>query len=414
MRFRNLILLSTCLAILHIVPFAYAQETQTVLKPNQLVTFSLATKQEKVFVLQMKKGDFAEIQSLAREGLNLSFEIYDSARKELFYQFGEWEDSVWFVAPRDGEFLLVSKLAKEQYSEISGVQKLSIQYNNKFSLPARTKLKGVRKVNGFDVKIMTTPESQNAGGNSILLVEKNGQLQKVMKQGGNGPISGFSFFGDEASELSRELRTTRDKTYRSHLIEQLKSIQLINSTPDKTGDGVPDIMIGRYTGGNHCCTYTYFIDLGDTVKVYESPDWSIKAIGKDTKGGLRFETSDNPLAFWFTSGCGACARPSAVLVILEFRFGKLRPNFELMKKPPPSLVVLRATAQKFHNQLSLKPYKGAKDLNALEHDPFSDEPPEDPGLFSKEYLDDESTSYKPPMMNCYSKGKEFTLPIRNC
>lgn len=69
------VLLSTCLAILLAVPIAYAQETQTVLKPNQLFTYSLAPNQEKLFVLQMKRGDFADIQSLAREGLNLSLEI---------------------------------------------------------------------------------------------------------------------------------------------------------------------------------------------------------------------------------------------------------------------------------------------------------------------------------------------------
>ena len=59
---KRIILLSTCLTILFVVSSSLAQETQTVLKPNQLLTFSLAPGQEKVFLLQMKKGDFAEIQ----------------------------------------------------------------------------------------------------------------------------------------------------------------------------------------------------------------------------------------------------------------------------------------------------------------------------------------------------------------
>jgi len=50
---------------------------------NQSVTFSLAPGQEKVFVLQMKKGDFAELDSLAAEGGNVSLGIYDPGRKEL-------------------------------------------------------------------------------------------------------------------------------------------------------------------------------------------------------------------------------------------------------------------------------------------------------------------------------------------
>ena len=36
---------------------------------------------------KMKKGEFADIQWLASEELNLSFEIYDSARKELFENY---------------------------------------------------------------------------------------------------------------------------------------------------------------------------------------------------------------------------------------------------------------------------------------------------------------------------------------
>lgn len=76
------VLLSTCLTILFIAPFVYGQETPTVLKPNQLMTFLLAPGQEKVFVLQLKKGDFADIQWLAQEGLNLSFQIYNSAKRD--------------------------------------------------------------------------------------------------------------------------------------------------------------------------------------------------------------------------------------------------------------------------------------------------------------------------------------------
>lgn len=367
-------LFSPCLPVLFGVPLAYAQETQTFLKPNQLITFSLAPGQEKLFVLQMKKGDFAEIQSLARQGLNLSFEIYDSARRELFVKSEGGDGSIWFVAPTDGDFMLVSKLAKYQDPEISDAQKITIQYINKFKLPRGTNLKGLRKVNGFDVRIMTTPDPAEGGrGDSILIIEKNGRLQYVMK-GQEAGAHGFSFVDNDSSELSeltRDLKTTRDKGSRTSIIEQLKKIQLVNSTPDKTGNGIPDIMLDYFSGGAHCCFTTYFFDLGDTVKLSESIN-SLHSegmgIGKNAKGGLVFSLADWSFAYWLTS----FAQSPAPTVILEFRNGKLRPNLDQMKAPPPSLAVLRSKAQISRNQLSLKPYKGADNEDSVLYGEDSD------------------------------------------
>jgi len=341
-------LISICLAIPFAVPVDYAQETLTVLKPDQLVTFSLAPEQERLFVLRMKKGDFADIQSLAREGLNLSLEICDSTRKDLLEKSDEGEDFIWFVAPRDGDFILVSKPGES--ADISGSEKISIQYNNRFKLPPGTKLKGIRKVNGFDVKIMATPESSEVGG-SILLIEKNGQLQKAMKRSG-----GFSFDRTSA-EVTRELRTTRDTGARIYLTDELKNSQLIETAPDKTGDGLPDIMVHYFSGGAHCCFETYFINLGETVKTVESivtGDAELGVVGKNPKGGLLFRTYDYVYAYWLTS----FATSPAVEVVMEFRNGKLRPNFDLMKKPVPSLAVLRKKAEFYGQKLSLESYKG--------------------------------------------------------
>ena len=61
---KRIILRLNCLTLFFGGALVYGQETQTVLHPNQLVTFSLVPKQERVFVLQMEKGDFAEIQAL--------------------------------------------------------------------------------------------------------------------------------------------------------------------------------------------------------------------------------------------------------------------------------------------------------------------------------------------------------------
>lgn len=355
------VLLSTCLTILFLAPFAFAQETQTVLKPDQLVTFSIAPKQEKLFVVQMKKGDFAEIQLLAREGLNVSLKIYDDARKELLEELDYGADSLWFVAPNDGDFTLVSKLREGQDDRTSSAERISLQYNNKLKLPRGSKVIGIRKVNGYDIKIMATPEDRD----SILLIEKNGQLQKAMKRDGE-----FDFLGGNAAQLTRELRTTREKQSRAYLLDKLKTAQLIDSTPDKTGDGVPDIMINYFSGGAHCCFETYFFDLGDNVKLSEHllrDNNENMHIRKNPKGGLLFEIADYSFAYWLT---GFATSPAAD-VVLEFQNGKLRPNFELMKKPAPSLATLKNEAEFYRQKLSLKPYRGDENNDSLDfEDPF--------------------------------------------
>lgn len=329
---KTLFILASVAAVLFVVPFVHGQETPAVLKPNQLMTFSLARGQEKVFVLQMKKGDFADIQSLAREGLDFRLELYDSSRKELLDQSRLGIDvPILFVAPADGNFILVSKLAEFQYPvlKISGGQRISIQYNTELRLPPGTNLKGIRKVNGFDVKIMTIDDI----GNSVLLIEKNGQLQKVTKFAYSNSVP--PDFGDYITEA-----------YPSSAKEK-RSVQLIKTTVDKTGDGIPDILVfvgSCGVNGRNCSTTTYFIDLEDTIRISE-PYGDLAAIGKNPKGGLIFELKHS---VYFGSS----------VVILEFRNGILRPNIELMKKPPPSLAVLKSKAQKFRPQLSLKPYKG--------------------------------------------------------
>lgn len=421
---KRIILLLACLTILFVAPFIHGQETPTVLKPNQLMTFSLAPGQEKVFVLQMKKGDFVGIESLAREGLNLSFEIYDSARKELL------DKSDWFVAPRDGNLIVVCKLEKSEGLEITGAQRISIQYNNKFKLPAGTKLQSIRRVKGYDVKIMSTPESSEGGdtGYPVFLIEKNGKLQKAMK-GGEGDSDGFVFdhgcceayqnFADNLFIYSKDnLYIYSDGSDKSK-----RGIQLIKTTPEiirrktkSTGrvfvdfsDEIPDLVISYFSGGRYCCGYTYFFELGDTVKMSQPISREFSGIGKNPKGGWLFEAAESSFANWFKGDClpsTTCARPSFIKVILELRNGILRPNFDLMKKAAPSLAVLRSKAQKFRTQLSVEPYRGAENLNGLNFDEFR--PPMDhPGLLSKDDLGDESPFWDVMIDLIYTGNEEL-------
>ncbi len=291
----------------------------------------------------MKKGEFADIQWLANEEMPLSVEIYDSIRKNLLEQASVDEYSIWFVAPNDDDFVVVCKYEKAE--NFSQPQTISLQYKNKFKLPAGTKLSSAKKINGFDVKIMTTPsESQefSSGQNSVVLLEKGGQLQKVIKAFGDGSIAGFYFADDITRTYSKE-----DK----------QSVLLLKNTSDKTGNGVPDVMINYYSGGSHCCAEHIFIDLGDWATMIDSIGTAhvgMNAKSKNSKGGLFYETADNAFAYWG----GAFAGSPFPNVILEFKDGKLRPNFDQMRKPAPSLAVLKRKAQTVRQKLSVEPYKG--------------------------------------------------------
>jgi hypothetical protein len=345
---KRIILLSTCLTILFVMPFVHGQETPAVLRPNQLITFSLAQGQEKVFVLQMKKGDFADIQSLAGEGLNLSVEIYDSARKKLLEKSFDDEDSIWFVAQTDGDFVLVSNL--NHYTEISGAQRISIQYNNKFKLPVGTKQEAVRRINGYDVRIMRTPGTY-AESKSVVWIEKNRQLKRILKSSGGDP-KGFSFpYPDYLTKADTAYMT------KAAIGKENRIISLIKSTIDKTGDGIPDVMIQYFSGGAHCCSAMYFINLGETVETVDvlgMGDFEVLGIDKNPAGGLLFRTADGAYGFWLTS-FATSAKP---VVVLDFKNGKLQLNFDLMKKPAPSLAVLKNKAEFYRQKLSLAPYRG--------------------------------------------------------
>lgn len=356
-------------------------EGTTILKPSELITFSLAPGQEKSFVLQMKEGDFADVQWLAREGLNLSFEIYDSTLKKRFEKPFDDQASMWFVAPIAGDFLLVSKLAKDQNSEITGAQRISVQYTNKFKLPVGTKQKDIRKINGYDIKIMSAPGKEADNRNSIVLIEKSGQLKKIMKSSGFDP-QGFSF-------PYPEYLTKADRAYMSKadIAKEERNISLIKNTADKTGDGIPDVMIQYFSGGAHCCFEMYFINLGETVETVETIEMAHSegiGIDKNPKGGLLFHTADWNFAYWLTS----FATSPAVGVTLEFKNGKLRPNFDLMKAPAPSFAVLKKKAQLQIPQLNLKPYKGQENIDPLDYSPlYKDDASYSDGVFWSEMLD---------------------------
>lgn len=254
---------------------------RTNLHLSQPITFTLAPGARKTFVIQLKKDDVAEVSWQANEELNLSFILRDPSGKDLIKEGPEVTDSIPFVAPLDGEYLLTITRKTVQDSP-KGSHKITLKYDIRWQVPTGISKTDVRKVNGYDVKII---KSTGDNANSYLLIERNGRLKKVYK----GEGVGF-YFGDDSSDAESD--------------KERGSATLVGSTPDKTGDGNPDIEIGYYSGGAHCCYTTFFFELGTSVRVLPSIstyDAPLVAIGKSPKGGLRFETLDVGFAYWLTS-----------------------------------------------------------------------------------------------------------------
>ena len=332
----RIILIVICLFVLASAALA---QTDT-LMPGRPVSFSLSPDETRSFRLAMKQDDFAEIGWKVAEGVYLHFRVTDPDGNEVVSSDSDFNDSAMFVAPKAGEYTF--RLQFEKDSESKGQQNISLIYKNTFKLPAGTKQEVIRKVNGYDVRIMRTPEPKDSTSYSIVMVESKGKLKNILKAEAQGDAMRFTFA--DAPESYDEAADRSSKA-------------LIKSTSDITGDGIPDVMINYYSGGAHCCFESYFVNLGPTAEIVEHVDTGnsgLAALRKNPKGGLLFETADNVWAYWRTS----FAESPLPRVIMEFEHNKFRPNFDLIKKPAPSLATLKAKARTERPKVSTDAYTG--------------------------------------------------------
>lgn len=253
-----------------------------VLQSNQPVGLSLAPGQEMLFSLPMKKGAMTEIKSSPLDGTVVSFELYDSQQKQLFEK---GEVSISFLAPGDGDFILVARLFQVQPSKNSETCDVEIHYGPVWR---QTEANDTRKVSGYEIEIAKIRVPAGFGRDqSSVQIKKNGELLKTL-QGGQ-----FSFLDVPASFPPAEY-----EKYSSHLIA---------TTWDKTGDGVPDVVVwDQICVGNVGCslqsTTTYFIELGNSIKVTEfSNEDGLFAVRKNPKGGLLFR-GDSKVILGFKNG----------------------------------------------------------------------------------------------------------------
>lgn len=90
-------------------------------------------------------------------------------------------------------------------------------------------------------------------------------------------------------------------------IESAAEIDQLTGT-DITGDGHPDVVIRRYSGGAHCCFSTWVYDLGPTLKeVLRSPESNCEGnfTDVDSDGSQEFITCDDSFAYVFCPYAGS-------------------------------------------------------------------------------------------------------------
>jgi hypothetical protein len=114
---------------------------------------------------------------------------------------------------------------------------------------------------------------------------------------------------------------------------------------DVTGLGVPDVVVGEWTGGAHCCFVSHVFELGPqalrkvaTIDSQDSDGAHFEDVDHD--GRLEFLTNDWTFAYWRAS----FADSPAPDVVLHFRAGRFRVALDFMRKPAPSLADLQSRA----------------------------------------------------------------------
>lgn len=318
---------------------AFGQEADPLLAPGTKFSFTVAPDEAATFSVDLTTDGFAQFAWTAGDDSSFLYEITDSAGKSLQKGDSSWVKAAYFVAPIAGVYSI--RFYIDQKAEDKKTQSGTLTYGNDFTIPQGGKVKASRKLAGYDVQLVDVADTEDTPGDSFVVIRKGSVLKNILHTDFSSPIMGYSFAGAvEKNAPAAERRTAA----------------LINNTPDKTGDGNPDVMLEYYSGGAHCCTTYYFIELPKSgpvaIREVDTGNAGMTPIGKSPSGGLRFETADNAWAYWNMSFAGS-PMPS---VILEFKDGVAKPNFDLMKKPAPSIAVLKKKAATARKKISNDPY----------------------------------------------------------
>ena len=115
---------------------------------------------------------------------------------------------------------------------------------------------------------------------------------------------------------------------------------------DYDKDGVPEIAFSTFSGGAHCCSNQYVIELSNPISIMldlstESTGVSFIDLNKD--GIMEISTADGVFDYWH-SGYSTSHRPK---VILSLQDGKYKPDPKYMISPAPTDNELMVKVQEF-------------------------------------------------------------------
>lgn len=319
-------------------------QSQIQLKADSPVKFHIEGRKSHEFLMDLRSDDVCNIATDAANDMPILMAIYLPSGEE-FAKEVDPHDGYVFVADMPGtyriSFDVIKELSDDDIAKSDG-KEIIVRYSNKFSLPAGAKTASVRTVNGYQAKIAN--ESRD-DGKTFLVIQKAGKLKALMRA--EKEITGGFYFSDDASQLDGA--------------NAKQSAALMRTTPDKTGNGTPDIAVEYYSGGAHCCFEITFFELGQSVRQLPTIDTDndrLTVIGKNPKGGLRFQFSEQAFAYWNIN----FAQSPMPTVIYEFdKADKLVPRFDLMKKAAPTLAKLKRDAATMKAKINLNPYISPED-----------------------------------------------------
>jgi hypothetical protein len=303
------------------------------LAPNKQETVSLTVGETKEFTIRGKKGDFWRMNDSPEWKVYPDITLTSPSGDELLSQQQGYVRAL--VLPEDGDYTLGMRLVKgESGEEMSrGPYDITFSYTDVFTLPKGSVRTARRVVAGYVVEIFKATEEYI----TTLRISRNGKPEVI--------LLGDSMMPFEFADVAAQGRTAAER----------RAAQLWR-TPDKTGDGIPDIAVQYYSGGAHCCFDMLFYELGKTVKKARSlstADAGVTPMRVVPGKGLRLRTADMSFAYWNMSYAGS----PAPIVILDFDDGEWRPNFAAMRKPAPPEAELKKRADAARAKLTAAPYK---------------------------------------------------------
>ena len=332
-------------------------QTVTKLTVDQPKKFVLDVNRPVEFSIDLKADDLCNISTDAGDDLPFNFALTDPTDRSIVKEGNPTEGWI-FIAETAGTYRLTFFAPKVTRDDATLAAKvdgkvITVRYSSKLNLPKNVVSKGVRTVNGYQAKIFDEPGD---GGKTYFLVQKGGRTKAVMRD--EKEVTGGFYFSDDPEQLDGA--------------NAKQSAALMRATPDKTGDGTPDVAVEYYSGGAHCCFEITFFELGDQVRQLPTIDTAndrLTATGKKPGGGLRFEFAEQAFAYWTIN----FAQSPMPTVIYEFnKSDEFIPRFDLMKKPAPPLAVLKRKATAAKAKINLNEYTSPDDnFNDFE-EPFWD------------------------------------------